>query len=488
MSTSPRDIDRGQNERSGTVGFMQWERLELTTDIAALRADLLAVLGERGLLEPADFAGRSCDVMWPVPIESSFVTRPANAAEVAEVVRIASRHGLGIVTHGGLTGVAGGAYAGPDVLVISTERMRAIEEIDEVAQLVVVGAGVPIEEIQTLAEAKGLFYPVDLGSKGTATIGGTIATNAGGNHVIRWGMTRQNVLGIEAVLADGSVVNAMNRLIKNNTGFDLKHVLIGSEGTLGIVTRAVVRLQPLPTSQEVAFLGVESMDKVLELLVAARRMPALSAFEVMWQDYYGLMAASDTGRNPIAPDWPYYVLVETLGYDQESDRRLFEAFLEDVLDRGIAGDGVLASSDAQRNDLWHVREGSEVTRHTYGPVVSFDVSVRLDQVAQFVEDAWRNLRERFAEVRGVTLGHLGDNNIHLGVSIGPDTVGRTIEVEEAVYEALLPYGGALTAEHGVGSLKRDFLPRHKDAGEMAMMRMIKQALDPEGRLNPGVIF
>lgn len=481
-------FERHSAEGFGASAAFYLELGGLTTDIETLRHELLTALGPRGLLEREDFVGRSCEIMRPVPIESAFVTRPANAAELSEVVKIAGRHGLAIVTHGGVTGVAGGAYAGPNTIVVSTERMRAIEEIDEVAQLAVVGAGVPIEELQNAVEAKGLFYPVDLGSKGTATIGGTIATNAGGNHVIRWGMTRQNILGIEAVLADGTVVNAMNRLLKNNTGYDLKHVLIGSEGTLGIVTRAVVKLVPQPISQEVAFLGVASMDKVLELLVAARKMPALSAFEVMWQDYYQLMADSDTGRRPIEPDWPYYVLVETMGYDPEADRRLFEAFLEDVLERGIAADGVLASSDAQRSDLWHVREGSEVTTHAFGPVISFDISVRLDQVADFVEDSYRSLNSRFPNVRGVTLGHLGDNNIHFGISIGAETVAQTHAVEEVVYGALLPYSGALTAEHGVGSLKREFLPAHKDAGEMTMMRRIKSALDPEGRLNPGVLF
>ena len=460
----------------------------MITDNVELRNDLLAVLGDRGLLEPDDFAQRSCDPLHNVPIEAPFVARPANAQELSEVMKLAIRHDRKVVTHGGLTSLAGGAYTRSDCIVVSTERMRAIEEVDEMGQLMVVGAGVPIEEIHNEAEARGLFYPVDLGSKGTATIGGTIATNAGGNHVIRWGMTRQSVLGLEAVLADGTIVDCMNRMLKNNTGYDLKHVLIGSEGTLGIVTRAVVKLVPLPTSQEVAFFAAESMDHVLQLLTAARKLPSLSAFEVMWEDYYRLMAESDTGRRPVEPDYPYYILVETLGYNQDTDREQFEAFIEDVLEREIAADGVLASSDTQRNDLWHVREGSEVTFHAFGPVVSFDVSVSLGEVEEFVEAAYRNLKEQFPDVRGVTLGHLGDNNIHLGISIGPETSERTFEIEKAVYDALMPYRGALTAEHGIGCLKRAFLPEHKHAGEMVMMKRMKDALDPDARLNPGVLF
>lgn len=460
----------------------------MTANLECLREELLAILGPRGLLEPEDFAGRSCDPFRHEPITAPFVTRPTSAAELSEVVKTAVRHGMRIVTHGGLTGLAGGAFTEPDTIVVSTERMREIEKIDEIGQYAIVGAGVSVEELQNAVEIQGLFYPVDLGSKGSATIGGTISTNAGGNHVIRWGMTRQNVLGIEAVLADGTIVNAMNTLLKNNTGFDLKHHLIGSEGTLGIVTRAVMRLQTMPTTQEVAFLGVESMDKVLKLLIAARSLPSLSAFEVMWQDFYTLMAQSDTGRRPIEPNWPYYVLIESMGYDAEADRAAFERFTELVFEQGLAADGVLASSARQKQDLWHVREGSEVTFREFGSLVSFDVSVDLDYVEGFVEDAYRLLNERFTNVRGVTLGHLGDNNIHLGISIGPQTTEQTFAIEAAVFEALAPYGGAITAEHGIGRFKREFLHQYKSAGELEMMKRVKASLDPNGRLNPGVIF
>ncbi|WP_221796324.1 FAD-binding oxidoreductase [Aquisediminimonas sediminicola] len=462
--------------------------MTMTANPELLRDELFAILGSRGLLEPDDFAGRSCDPFLHEPIASPFVTRPANAAELSEVIKVAARHDWRIVTHGGVTGMSGGAFTRPDTIVVSTERMRQIEEINEIGQFAVVGAGVSVEELQNAVEEKGLFYPVDLGSKGSATIGGTISTNAGGNHVIRWGMTRQSVLGIEAVLADGTVVNAMNRLLKNNTGFDLKHYLIGSEGTLGIVTRAVVRLQPLPTSQEVALLGVESMEKVLKLLMAARNMPSLSAFEVMWHDYYALMAESGTGRRPIEPDLPYYVLIESMGYDADADRAAFERFMELALEQGLAADGVLANSARQKQDLWHVREGSEVTHREFGAIVPFDVSVDLEHVEAFVSDAYRLLRERFTHVRGVTLGHLGDNNIHFGINVGPQTVEQFHAVEDAVFEALAPYGGAITAEHGIGSLKREFLHKYKSEGELEMMKRIKAALDPHGRLNPGVIF
>ena len=454
----------------------------------SLRDELIAIIGPRGVLERDDFAGRSCDPFTPTAIASPLVARPANAEELSQVVKAAVRHGFKIVTHGGLTGLSGGALTRPDTIVVSTERMRQIERIDELGQYAVVGAGVPVEELHNAAEAHGLFYPIDLGSKGSATIGGTIATNAGGNHVIRWGMTRQNILGLEAVLADGTVVDAMNSLLKNNMGYDLKHVLIGTEGTLGIVTRAVVKLAPLPTTQDVAFLAVESMEKLLHLLVRARAMPTLSAFEVMWQDYYGLMATHDSARRPVEPNWPYYVLVETMGYDEEHDRALFERFVEDVFESGLAADGVLATSDRQKQDLWHVREGSEITIREFGSIAAFDISVDLEHVEQFVDDAYAALRRHFGDVRGVTLGHLGDNNIHLAINVGDDTVARTHEIEDVVFKALAPFGGSITAEHGIGVLKKDFLHQYKSKPELDMMKRIKAALDPDGVLNPDVIF
>lgn len=460
----------------------------MTLSVEHLRDELISIVGLRGVLEPAEFEGRSCDPLRDVPIVSPLIVRPADAGELSLAIQAAVRHGFKVVTHGGRTSLAGGSFTRSDAIVVSTERMNRIERIDEVGQFAVIGAGVPIQEIHEAAEARGLFYPIDLGSKGSATLGGTISTNAGGNHVIRWGMTRQSILGIEAVLADGTVVDAMNTLLKNNTGYDLKHVLIGAEGTLGIVTRAVVRLVPLPSTQEVALLAVESMDKVLALLMAARRMPALSAFEVMWQDFYALVANADSSRRPVAPDWPYYVLIETLGYDRTADRAMFEQFIETALGDGLAVDGVLAASDRQKQDLWHVREASEIIAREFGKVVSFDVSVPLDHVQTFVDDAYQALNARFADVRGVTLGHIGDNNIHLGISIGPETPEKTIEIEDAVYSALAPFGGAITAEHGVGQFKKDFLHRYKNPGELSMMKCLKAALDPDGVLNPDVIF
>jgi FAD/FMN-containing dehydrogenase len=461
----------------------------LPRPMSALIDGLRAIVGDRGLLLGEDAASRSCDPFRRVPPEAGVIVRPASTDEVAAVLALCYARGQRVVTHGGRTGLAGGAYADASEIVLSLERMAKIEEIDSIGQTAQVQAGATLEAVHSAAAAQDLLYPVDLGAKGSATIGGTIATNAGGNHVIRWGMTRQNVLGLEAVLSDGTVVQAMNRLLKNNTGYDLKHIFAGSEGTLGVVTRAVLRLVPAPRSQSVAFLSVGSFAAVLELLARSRRLLTLSSFEVMWRDYYELMAASGTGRRPVAPGQPFYVLIETLGYNEKLDSSLFSEFLEGAQEANLIADGVSATSGQQATDLWHVREGSEVIVREMSPFVSFDISVDVRHANSFVERAHAALSHQFGTaVRTVTLGHLGDNNLHLAVHIGPGTLERELDVERCVYDIVREFGGALTAEHGVGRFRREFLPEHVSVGALETMGRIRDALDPHHLLNREVLF
>lgn len=453
-----------------------------------LEAEIRAIVGDRGLLTGDDVRMRSCDPFRDVPPAGPLIVRPASTEEVSAVLRVCHARGQRVVTHGGRTGVAGGAFVGADEIVISLERMNTIEEICPVTSLAVVGAGVTIEALQTAAAAEGLFYPIDLGAKGTATIGGSIATNAGGNRVLRWGMTRQNVLGLEAVLADGTVVSAMNRLIKNNTGYDVKQVFIGAEGTTGIVTRAVMKLVPALASQSVAFVAVDSEAALLALLARARKLATLSAFEVMWPDYFEIVAGSGTDRQPLAQGRYAYVLIEAMGYSAELDAQVFEGFLESVYTDGIVVDAVLAASDKQIADLWRVREGAECIVRDMSPFVSSDVSLDVRDVAKFVDMVRSRLAALYPIVRTATFGHLGDNNIHLALHVGPDTLAQEPHVERVMFDALRTFGGALTAEHGIGQLKRAFLPDHKHPGEMAVMRAVRAALDPDGLLNRDVLF
>lgn len=403
-------------------------------------------------------------------------------------MRLCHLRGQRVVMHGGRTGVSGGAIVGEDEIALSLERMNVIEEVCPVTSLAVVGAGVTIEALQNAAAEQGLFYPIDLGAKGSATVGGSIATNAGGNRVLRWGMTRQNVMGLEAVLADGTVVSAMNRLVKNNTGYDVKQFFIGTEGTTGIVTRAVMRLVPAPTSQSVAFLAVESEPALLTLLTRARQLATLSAFEVMWPDYYDIVAGSGTDRQPLARGHHAYVLIEAMGYDRELDAQVFETFLQKCYTEGLVSDAVLAASDKQIADLWRVREGAECIVREMSPFVSSDISLDVREVSHFVDLVRRRLADRYSVVRTATFGHLGDNNIHLALHVGPDTIAEEPNVERIMFDTLRSFGGALTAEHGIGQFKRAFLPEHKHSGEMAVMHAVRAAFDPNRLLNRDVLF
>lgn len=450
--------------------------------------ELGALVGERGVVSSEDASSRSCDPFRTVPAHATALVRPASTEELSAVVALCAARGQSIVTHGGRTGVSGGAYVDAEDVIISLERMNRVEEICAVSQLAVVEAGVTVEALQSAAAAQGLFFPIDLGSKGTATIGGAIATNAGGNRVLRWGMTRQNVLGIEAVLADGTIVSAMNRLVKNNTGYDLKHVLIGSEGTLGIVTKAVVRLVPAPSSQMAAFVSVRSHERLLVLLARARQLPTLSAFEVMWPDYYDIVSTRDSARRPVPTGQGAYVLIEAMGYDTELDGLAFERFLQDLSDADVVADAVVGGSNKQIADLWRVRESADLLVSELWPFVSFDVSIDVRVVDTFIERSRALLIERFGAVRTATFGHLGDNNIHIAAHVGADTLAVEQEVERCVYQAVLEYRGAITAEHGIGQAKRAFLPEHKHSGEMAMMRRLRDALDHEKILNRNVMF
>lgn len=446
-----------------------------------------AELANGSVLTGDDVAARSCDPFTHQPPGSPALLRPRTTAELASILSQCHDAGQPVVIHGGCTGVAGGTLAGEEELVISIERMNRILDIDPITSTMTVEAGVPIEAVQLAAAEHGLFYPIDLGSKGTATVGGTIATNAGGNRVIRWGMTRQNVLGLEVVLADGTVLNLLNRFLKNNTGYDLKQMFIGSEGTLGVVCKAVLRLVPKPTTQNVALVSLTSYDQVLELLGRARTLQQLSAFEVMWQDYYA-MVATDPARRVVDPAAAFYVLLETMGCDETADEAAFSGLLERAFDDGLVADAVIASSGKQIEDIWRVREGSEILVREMGPFVSFDISVDIRRADEFVEAVRTALTETFGTFKSVAFGHLGDSNIHIGVHVGPDTPSRTTEIETCVYGVLLRFGGALTAEHGIGTIKRSFLPQHVTPAAFATMLQLRHALDPDRLINRHVLF
>ncbi len=448
--------------------------------------DLESLAGEGGLLVGDDLAARAAGIWDPEPIRAAALLRPRTTAQVARILALCNEHRQGVVTHGGLTGLVGGARTTADDVVLSTERMNDIEAIDPDGRTMTVQAGVPLQKVQEAAAEAGLKFALDLGARGSCTIGGNLATNAGGNQVIRYGMAREQVLGLEVVLADGTVLSSMNHMIKNNAALDLKQLFIGSEGTLGVITRAVLRLRELPGSRETALLGCARLDDVVCLLkhVDRRLGGTLGSFEVMWQEFYRLVTSPSSGSSaPLGSDHDYYVLLESLGGGDDDGAR-FEAILAEALEQGWAADAVIAASGRERDALWALRDDVEQT-NSHGPTITFDVSLRISDMERYVAKVRERLDAAFPENHTWVFGHLGDGNLHLVVAVGEDSASTRRRVEEAVYEPLQSIGGSVSAEHGIGLEKKPWLHLSRSPAEIDTMRRLKRALDPAGILNPG---
>lgn len=404
-------------------------------------------------------------------------------------MRLCHEAGQQVVTHGGLTGCVDGVAVSPEQLVISLERMTAIEEIDHVGRTMTVQAGAVLESVQQAAEADGLYFPLDLGARGSCTIGGNIATNAGGITVIRYGMMRELVLGLETVLADGTVISSMNRMLKNNAGYDLKHLFIGSEGTLGIVTRAVLRLREAPATHNSALVALDCFDKVAGLLkFLERRLGGhLSAFEVMWGDYFHAVTAPGYHRAPLARDYPFYVVLEANGADPDTDAQQFLSALEEAIENDLVMDAVIPKSKRERDDLWAIREDFEAIT-VRKPNFLYDVSLPIRDMDAYIREVKVRLIEKWPDSTCHVLGHIGDGNLHLFVNPGFGDASLHKESDQQVYAPLIPIGGSVSAEHGIGLEKKDWLHTSRTETELALMRQLKRTLDPKNLLNPGMVF
>jgi FAD/FMN-containing dehydrogenase len=415
---------------------------------------------------------------------------PRNTKHVAEILKFCNERRIPVQPQGGMTGLSGGAVPVGPCVVISLERMRSIRELDAAAATITVDAGVVMEAVQKAADAADLFFPLDLGGRGSCQIGGNVSTNAGGNRVLRFGMARDLVLGVEAVLADGTVIDALRKVIKNNTGYDLRQLFIGAEGTLGIITAVVLRLFPKPLSVCTGISAVDNYEGVLDLLARCRSGfgPQLTAFEVMWPDFYQL-ATEGLGN---APPLPFgagaYVLVETMGQDPQADQERYETVIGDALEEGIVANAIIAQSGRESTELWSVRDSpGEWRRTAHWPHLSFDVSAPTGEIGELVEEIQAGLMSRWPQLKTVYFGHVADGNLHLSVSMNGHTVTEA-EIEDVVYEISARRRGSVSAEHGIGSLKRKYLHYSRSPAELALMRSIKQAMDPNGILNPGKIF
>jgi FAD/FMN-containing dehydrogenase len=456
--------------------------------IAALRR----IVGDRHVTTGADIApGHLADARMAMPEGEApaALVCPANAAEISAVLKLCRSAGLAVVPQGGMTGLAGGAVPLPGSVAVALGRLSRIEEIDTAAATMTVEAGVPLEIVQRVADDAGFLFALDLGARGSCHIGGVTATNAGGNRVLRFGMMRDLVLGIEVVLADGTIVTSLNKMMKNNAGYDLKHLFIGSEGTLGIVTRLVLRLHPKPRSVATAFCGFAKFDDVLAFLGRARAElgGTLATFEVMWPEFYRIAIEEAGRRPPLPPAFACYVLIEMMGTDSARDPEKFAAFMEQSLDDRLIADAVVAGSEVQRGAFWHIRDASSEFSRGQGIPAGFDVSVPVGDIGRFVEDVAARLAAAFPDLRPVIFGHLADGNIHVEIRRIPDERARH-DIEEIVYGATRDWGGSVSAEHGIGLVKKPYLAYSRTPEEIALMRTLKTALDPDNILNPGKIF
>ncbi|MDP4823927.1 MAG: FAD-binding oxidoreductase [Aestuariivirgaceae bacterium] len=410
------------------------------------------------------------------------VLRPASTKEVSAALRLCHEHGVGVVPQGGMTGLAGGANAGAGEIVLSLERMTGVEEIDTIAATMTVLAGTPLETAQTAAEAQGFLLGLDLGSRGSCQVGGNISTNAGGYRVIRYGMARAHVMGLEAVLADGTVVSDVRKMLKNNTGYDWKQLFIGAEGTLGIITRAVLRLAPKPATISTAMCAINSFADVLEVLKGARRdLASLTAFEVMWKSFHNFSAAQ-AGLRFFAEDPPFILIIEQSGNDAGKDAGVFESFLGRALEQGLLADCLIAQSQGETAKFWKLRETLVLDR--LRDLVNFDVSLDISRIGEFADHCAAAIEARWPGCHHSYFGHIGDGNLHVCVSAGPDHHA----VDDLVYGVVRQFNGSISAEHGIGTLKKDYLGYSRSPEELALMARIKQALDPKGILNPGKVL
>ncbi|MDR2327368.1 MAG: FAD-binding oxidoreductase [Acidovorax sp.] len=415
---------------------------------------------------------------------------PRNTEEVSTMLRICHAHRQPVVAQGGLTGLVGGAHPQAHEVALSLERMNAIGEVDVSGGTLTVQAGAILESVQQAAEAAGFCCGLDIGARGSCTLGGNIATNAGGNRVIRYGMARDNLLGLEVVLADGTVVSSLNKMIKNNSGYDLKHLFIGSEGTLGIVTQAVLRLHPLPSTTQCALLALPDLDAALKVLREARARlgGSLSAFEVMWPNFYEFVTRLPGVDSPLQGQHGMYLLLEAQGGDEAQDGARFEQLLSHCLEQGWLADAAIAQSMQDQQRFWHLRDAVAEFPVHLPHRSTFDVSFPLDGMAQAVQQVEASAEAAWPGCTRMYFGHLGDNNLHIVIDV-PGTQGsHAPAIEQLVYDCVGALQGAVSAEHGIGRKKRQHLAVTRSPEEIALMHTLKQALDPLGILNPGKVL
>ncbi len=456
---------------------------------------LINALGENIVIS-GDKMDRATSYWNSKPATAIALARPQTTEQVSQIIKICHENNHPIVTQAGMTNCVSAAEALPEEVILSLERMNKIESIDTTGSTATVGAGVILQTLQEACIDKDMIFPLDLGARGSCTIGGNAATNAGGINVLRYGMARNLILGMEVVLADGTILSSMNQMLKNNAAYDLKQLFIGTEGTLGVITRLVVKISPKPSTVNSALVGLDSFENVTSLLQKSQRELAgtLSAFEVMWGDHFrGVTKKNndDIGhRAPMSRDYNYYVMMEAEGSDENSDTDRFMRLLENSFEQEIVVDAVIPKSETERIALWDIREDFEAILAPK-PIFLYDVSLPIVDMNSYVKQVKAGLEARWDSVEFYVLGHIADGNLHFFIRCNDPLLSYEqahFASDKIVYSPLKEYNGSVSAEHGIGMEKRDWLSYSRTEAELTLMKTLKRTLDPKFILNRGRVL
>lgn len=453
---------------------------------------LIDKLGTAKVLTGEDVASRYHHI-WKMneSLQAVAVLLPGSTDELAAAVKICHHFRQPIVVHGGLTNLVGSTETQPDELVVSMEKMNLIEEVDVQSRAMTVQAGAILEDIQNAALEKDLLFPLNFGAKGSAQIGGIISTNAGGLRVFRFGMTRALILGLEVVLADGTIINSLKKMVKDNSAYDLKQLFIGAEGTLGIVSRAVLKLVERPKSRVSAFIGINEYNKVLSLFkfMDGHLAGTLSGFELIWKNTYSAMTSPPAIPKPPLPhDYNYYILMEGLGSHPQKDQERLEELLAEALEKELIMDAVIAHGDSDMDWFWKIREDVHVLTSLCNHDQHFDISLPIPLIGEFVDQVMEKLLAIPKVEKAFAFGHVADGNIHFIVGKSEQTESLIKQINDCIYQPLQAIGGSVSAEHGIGLHKKAYLSLCRSPEEIALMKSLKHALDPLNLLNRGKVL
>jgi len=453
---------------------------------------LIGIVGETNILHSGAEKERFTHI-WKtdIPLEAIAVVFPTSTQEVSEIMKYCHSTQQEVIIHGGLTNLIGGTETQPSQLVIALDKMNSIEEIDEQSRTITAQAGAILENLIDAAQEKQLLLPMSFGAKGSAQIGGVVSTNAGGLRVFRYGMTRQMVLGVEAVLPNGTIISSLKKIIKDNSGYDLKQLFIGSEGTLGIITKVILRLSEAPTSRSSAIVGIENYEQVIGLLKFLEKNLAgmLSGFELMWQSTYKAMTSENSHLiPPLSQEYPYYVFVESLGTKPAEDYSRLEDLIGQSLETELIQDAVMAQSKRELHSIWQIREDVSVLAAQANFDQHFDISIPIPLIGKMVDDAVLAL-EKLPFISCVfPFGHVADGNIHFIIGKKENNAAIIKSINDVIYQPLKAVGGSVSAEHGIGLHKKEYLSFCRSEAEIELMKTLKNTFDPLHILNPRKIL